>query len=114
MSRYCAPKNSSWTRRLRRGPTLFGPLLHRPLRDRPRRRRGGPGDARSPLVAVRGDGDAQAAEIYATAYNKDPEFYAFYRSIDAYRKSMGREGDLLVLDPNNDFFRYLNEADGGR
>ncbi len=62
---------------------------------------------------IRGEGDAQAAEIYATAYNRDPEFYAFYRSIDAYRKSMGNEGDLLVLDPDNDFFRYLNRADGG-
>ena len=62
---------------------------------------------------IRGDGDATAAEIYANAYNQDPEFYAFYRSIDAYRKSMGNEGDLLVLDPNNDFFRYLNQADGG-
>lgn len=63
---------------------------------------------------IRGEGDATAAEIYANAYNKDPEFYAFYRSIDAYRKSMGQEGDLLVLDPDNDFFRYLNESDGGR
>jgi membrane protease subunit HflC len=63
---------------------------------------------------IRGDGDAIAAQIYANAYNKDPEFYAFYRSIDAYRKSMGKEGDLLVIDPNNDFFRYLNRADGGR
>jgi membrane protease subunit HflC len=63
---------------------------------------------------TRGEGDALAAEIYASAYNKDPEFYAFYRSIDAYRKSMGKEGDILVLDPDNDFFRYLNDADGGR
>jgi len=63
---------------------------------------------------TRGEGDAKAAETYANAYNKDPEFYSFYRSIDAYRKSMGKEGDLLVLDPDNDFFRYLNEADGGR
>jgi membrane protease subunit HflC len=63
---------------------------------------------------TRGEGDALAAEIYANAYNKDPEFYAFYRSIDAYRKSMGKEGDLLVLDPDNDFFRYLNNSDGGR
>ena len=62
---------------------------------------------------IRGEGDAGAAEIYANAYNKDPEFYAFYRSIDAYRKSMGKQGDLLVLDPNNDFFRYLNQSDGG-
>lgn len=61
---------------------------------------------------IRGEGDALAAEIYATAYNKDPEFYSFYRSIDAYRKSMGKEGDVLVLDPNNDFFRYLNNSDG--
>ena len=63
---------------------------------------------------IRGAGDARAAEIYADAYSKDPEFYAFYRSIDAYRKSMGKSGDLLVLDPNNDFFRYLNESDGSR
>lgn len=71
-------------------------------------------DAYRDSQKIRGDGDAKAAEIYANAYNKDPEFYAFYRSIDAYRKSMGKEGDLLVLDPDNDFFRYLNEADGGR
>jgi len=61
---------------------------------------------------IRGDGDAQAAEIYANAYNKDPEFYAFHRSIDAYKKSMGKAGDLLVLDPNNEFFRYLNQSSG--
>jgi len=63
---------------------------------------------------IRGEGDARAAEIYANAYNKDAEFYAFYRSIDAYRNSIGREGDVLVLDPNNEFFRYLNQSDGGR
>ncbi|MGB5690473.1 MAG: protease modulator HflC [Woeseiaceae bacterium] len=61
---------------------------------------------------IRGEGDAIAAEIYALAYNKDPEFYSFYRSIDAYRKSIGRSGDVLVLDPNNEFFRYLNQSDG--
>ena len=63
---------------------------------------------------IRGQGDATAAATYANAYNKDSEFYAFYRSIDAYRKSMGKQGDLLVLDPDNDFFRYMNESDGGR
>jgi membrane protease subunit HflC len=63
---------------------------------------------------IRGAGDARAAEIYANAYNKDPEFYAFYRSMDAYKNSMGKEGDLLVLDPENDFFRYLNAADGSQ
>jgi HflK protein len=62
---------------------------------------------------LRGEGDARAAETYANAYNQDPEFYSFYRSIDAYRKSMGKSGDILVLDPNNEFFRYLNQS-GGR
>jgi membrane protease subunit HflC len=61
---------------------------------------------------IRGEGDALAAEIYASAYTRDPEFYAFYRSIDAYRKSIGKTGDVLVLDPNNEFFRYLNQSDG--
>jgi len=59
---------------------------------------------------IRGVGDAAAAETYANAYNKDPEFYAFYRSIDAYKTSMGRPGDILILDPNNEFFRYLNKS----
>jgi len=63
---------------------------------------------------IRGEGDAKAAEIYASAYNKDPEFYAFYRSIDAYRKSVGKSGDVLILDPNNEFFRYLNQSDGSQ
>jgi membrane protease subunit HflC len=63
---------------------------------------------------LRGEGDARAAETYANAYTKDPEFYAFYRSIDAYRNSMGKSGDILVLDPNNEFFRYLNQSSGKR
>ena len=61
---------------------------------------------------IRGEGDARAAEVYANAYTKDAEFYSFYRSIDAYKKSMGQPGDLLVLDPNNEFFRYLNQSSG--
>ncbi len=63
---------------------------------------------------IRGAGDAKAAQIYADAYNQDAEFYAFYRSIDAYRNSVGRSGDILVLDPDNEFFRYLNQSDGSR
>ena len=61
---------------------------------------------------IRGEGDAHAADIYASAYTKDPEFYAFYRSIEAYRNALGKAGDILVLDPNNEFFRYLNQSDG--
>lgn len=56
---------------------------------------------------LRGEGDAIAAGIYANAYSKNPEFYAFYRSLQAYRNSLGREGDVLVLSPDSDFFRYL-------
>ena len=63
---------------------------------------------------IRGEGDARAADIYAQAYTRDAEFYAFYRSITAYKKSMGKAGDLLVLDPNNEFFRYLNQSSGER
>ena len=69
-------------------------------------------DANKQGQIIRGAGDAKAAEVYANAYNQDPEFYAFYRSIDAYRNSVGRSGDILVLDPNNEFFRYLNQSDG--
>lgn len=63
---------------------------------------------------IRGEGDAKAAQVYADAYNKDPEFYAFYRSIDAYRNALGKSGDILVLDPNSEFFRYLNNSDGSK
>lgn len=59
---------------------------------------------------TRGDGDAKAAEIYARAYNQDREFYAFYRSLQAYRESFASKSDVLVLDPDNDFFRYLRNA----
>ena len=71
-------------------------------------------DAYKESQMIRGEGDARAAEIYANAYNRDPEFYAFYRSIDAYRKSMGREGDILVIDSDTEFFRYLNQSGGQR
>lgn len=57
---------------------------------------------------VRGDGDAQAAAIYAAAFNKDPEFYAFYRSMNAYTNVFSNRSDMLVLDPNTKFFKYLN------
>ena len=70
-------------------------------------------DANRESQMIRGSGDATAAQIYAAAYNKDPEFYTFYRSIDAYRQSVGQPGDILVIEPNNEFFRYLNQSDGG-
>ena len=68
-------------------------------------------DANKDSQIIRGEGDASAADIYASAYSQDPEFYAFYRSIDAYRNSLGRSVDLMVIDPNNEFFRYLNKSE---
>lgn len=61
---------------------------------------------------TRGEGDAAATEIYAKAFNQDPNFYAFYRSLEAYRKSMGDGGNIMVLEPDSDFFRYFREASG--
>ena len=63
---------------------------------------------------LRGEGDAKAAEIYARAYRQDPEFYAFYRSLQAYKESFNGSGDMLLLEPDNDFFKYLNSVKATR
>ena len=59
---------------------------------------------------TRGDGDASSAAIYAAAFNQDPEFYQFYRSINAYVNVFKDKGDLLVLDPKSEFFKYLDRG----
>jgi len=56
---------------------------------------------------VMGDGDSQAAAIYSAAFQKDSEFYAFWRSVDAYKQSFKNKGDMMVLEPTSDFFKYL-------
>lgn len=58
---------------------------------------------------IRGDGDAESASIYASAFNKDPDFYEFHRSMNAYVNVFGDKGDLLILDPSSEFFKYLNK-----
>jgi membrane protease subunit HflC len=63
---------------------------------------------------VKGEGDAAAAEIYAEAYRKNPEFFAFYRSLAAYRRSLGQPNDLLVVDAKSEFFRYLKQPGSPR
>jgi membrane protease subunit HflC len=64
---------------------------------------------------VKGEGDAKAAAIYAKAFSENPEFYSFYRSLDAYRASFKNKSDVLVLDPNSEFFRYFrNSGRGGK
>ena len=62
---------------------------------------------------VKGDGDAKAANTYAEAFKRDPEFFAFYRSQEAYRQSFKGKEDVLVVEPSGDFFRYLRGSDGG-
>lgn len=62
----------------------------------------------------RGEGDAQSADIYAQAYRKDQGFYSFQRSLSAYRQSFNSQDDVLVLQPDSQFFRYLNQAQPGK
>ncbi len=59
---------------------------------------------------VRGDGDAVAAATYAAAFNQDPEFYSFYRSLDAYRKTFGNGGDMMLIEPDSEFFKYMGSS----
>jgi membrane protease subunit HflC len=61
---------------------------------------------------IKGEGDAKAAETYAAAYGRNPEFYAFYRSLDAYRNSFRSKSDVLVLQPDSEFFKYMRDAGG--
>jgi membrane protease subunit HflC len=61
---------------------------------------------------VRGEGDAKAANTYAQAFSQNPEFYSFYRSMEAYKTSFRSKSDMLVLEPNSDFFRYLRDSSG--
>jgi membrane protease subunit HflC len=61
---------------------------------------------------VKGDGDAKSSAIYANAFSANPEFYAFYRSMEAYRSSFRGKNDLLLLEPTSEFFRYLKDPQG--
>jgi modulator of FtsH protease HflC len=63
---------------------------------------------------IKGEGDAQATAIYARAFGKSPEFYSFWRSLEAYRNSFAEKGDVMVVDPSSDFFRFMKSADGSK
>jgi len=69
-------------------------------------------DAYRDSEKARGEGDAQASEIYAKAYNKNKEFYAFYRSLEAYRSTFKDSNDMVVVDPNSEFFKYFKHSQG--
>lgn len=66
-------------------------------------------NAQKEAFEVRGEGDALAAKIYADTYNKDPEFYGFVRSLEAYEKSFNDKSDIMVVKPDSDFFHYLKD-----
>ena len=61
---------------------------------------------------IKGEGDARASAIYAQAFGTNPEFYAFYRSLDAYRLSFKNRSDMLMVDPSSDFFKYMKNPGG--
>ncbi len=61
---------------------------------------------------IQGEGDAKASAIYAQAFGQNPEFYNFYRSLEAYRNSFRSKSDILVVEPNSDFFKYLKNPNG--
>ena len=61
---------------------------------------------------IRGEGDAKAAETYAKAYSRNAEFYAFFRSLQAYRDSLGKDADVMVIAPDSEFFKYLKQPSG--
>lgn len=63
---------------------------------------------------LRGEGDAKASSIYASAFTKDPEFYRFIRSLTAYRSTFKNKSDVMLIDPDSDFFRYLNDSEGAK
>ena len=71
-------------------------------------------DAERESRELRGQGDAEAAGIYAEVYTQDPEFFSFLRSLQAYQKSFESGNDVLVLEPDSDFFKYLKDATGGK
>jgi membrane protease subunit HflC len=63
---------------------------------------------------TKGEGDAKATKIYAEAFQKNPEFYSFYRSLEAYKQSFRNKNDMMVLEPNSDFFKYLKNSESTR
>jgi membrane protease subunit HflC len=62
---------------------------------------------------IRGDGDGKASQTYAQAFGQNPEFFKFYRSLEAYRASFNNRNDMLVIDSNSEFFRYFKGAGSG-
>ncbi len=71
-------------------------------------------DAYRDAQKIKGEGDARASAIYAAAYGANPEFYAFYRSLEAYKATFRNRSDVMVLDPSSEFFQYFRQYGAGR
>ena len=71
-------------------------------------------EAYSSAEEIRGEGDAKAASIYAGAFQKDKDFYEFYRSMSAYQRTFSNKGDVLLIQPDSEFFKYMNSNQLGR
>jgi membrane protease subunit HflC len=71
-------------------------------------------DAYRQAQKIKGEGDAKASAIYAAAYGQNPEFFAFYRSLEAYKATFRGRNDVMVLEPSGEFFQYFNKSGGGR
>jgi membrane protease subunit HflC len=71
-------------------------------------------DAYRQAQKVKGEGDAKAAAIYAAAYGQNPDFFSFYRSLEAYKATFKNKTDMMVLDPSGEFFRYFRQSGGGQ
>jgi modulator of FtsH protease HflC len=71
-------------------------------------------DAYKQAQKTKGDGDAKASAIYASAYGQNPEFYAFYRSLETYKATFRNKSDVMVLDPSSEFFQYLRQSGGAK
>ena len=71
-------------------------------------------DAYKQAQKIKGEGDAKASAIYAAAYGQNPEFYSFYRSLEAYKSTFRNKSDMLVLDPSSEFFQYFKQPGGAK
>ena len=103
----CRPPTAAQTRQVRAESTAEGERLRA---EAERNRTEILAAANRDSQRLRGEGDAQVAAIYARSYGANPEFAAFYRSLEAYRTALGREGDILVIEPDGDFYKYLRSS----
>lgn len=69
-------------------------------------------EAYAKAQTVMGEGDAEASQIYAEAFGKNPDFYTFYKSLEAYRSSFSKPGDVLVVDPSSEYFQFMKNSTG--